>query len=93
MGTQSTGHDLQKRVLFWLGGPRKAKRCDIYYDATLRSVLDSCRESVMGRFGPKLLLNQVVFNPDMAVFPLRMVITKHQRFVSDLENWWCCDIH
>ena len=39
LGIESTGDDLQKRVLFWLRGPRKAKRCDVYYVVTLRSVL------------------------------------------------------
>jgi hypothetical protein len=38
---------------------------------------------MIGRFGPKLLLNQVISNPDIAVFPLRMVIN-----TSDLYRSW-----
>jgi len=41
LGTESAGEDLQKRLLFWLAGPRKVKWWDIYYRVALRSELVS----------------------------------------------------
>ena len=48
LGIESAGEDLEKRVLFWLDGPRKAKRCDIAYGVALRSVFASGSISCIG---------------------------------------------
>jgi hypothetical protein len=52
LGIEPTDEHLQKRVVFWLGRPRKAKRCDTCYAVALSSVFDSGRLSLISRNSP-----------------------------------------
>ena len=52
LGTQLACEDLQKRVLFWLHGPRTVKRRDIFYGVAVRSVFCSGRISCIGAISP-----------------------------------------
>jgi hypothetical protein len=65
-GARPSGEDLQKRVLFWLGGPRKAKRYDICYGMALRSLFASGRLSLVGKMSPHRPRDDDIYNPDMA---------------------------
>jgi hypothetical protein len=83
---QSTGEDLQEIALFWLGGPRKAKRCDICYGVALRAVFDFGRVSFIGAIRPHRPLNDDIYKTDTARSLPQLVTKRHPGTLFDLAN-------
>ena len=85
-GARPSGEDLQKRVLFWLGGPRKAKRYDICYGMALRSLFASGRLSLIGRVRPYEPLDDDIYKTDMARSLPELATKRHPSTLFDLAN-------